>query len=653
MLRRIAADLRIRTKLLLMLLVPLGFLATFRTAAVLDRARAASEMGDLRTLVNVCVNISAAVHETQRERGATGVFLGKGRDFAPELQEQRARTDAKITLLRFYVAAQKFQPLQFGTDFAADFATAMTKLDAIYAHRRAVDAGEVSGNQGIAYFTELDASFLKAIGHAARVVTDPTVSRSVAAYENFLQAKEKTGIERATMTVAFGEDRLAATSVPKFFAAIAAQDLYMDHFVALATPAQRALLAEKLTGHVTDETRRMRQIAIERASTGGFGVDSAYWYKMMTAKIDSMKDVEDVLSANLLAEAREKEGGATWALTMNVVLMALILLITCGAGYAISRGITEPLSRAVAAAERIAAGDLSSEIDPGAREETGQLLASMRTMTDKLTALLAEVGATANEIGSLAGGLASTSLTLSQGTSEQATGVKETAVSLQEMSATVAQTSKNCGRMEQVAVQGARDADQSAKTVKDAVEAMKSVAAKVTLIEEIASRTNLLAINATIEAAGAGEHGKGFAIVAMEIRKLAERSTASAREIRELMSASVGVADRSGQMLVRLVPSIQTTAGLVQDVNVATKEQASGIAQIHQALSQIDGATRQSATAARDMAAAADQLSQRVGRLRHLLGLFTLRKADAPRPEGTAHTSTARRASLRPAQAPA
>ncbi|MGH7438273.1 MAG: methyl-accepting chemotaxis protein, partial [Polyangiaceae bacterium] len=580
MLRRLAADLRIRTKLVLMLLVPLGLLATFRTAALMDSARSASEMSDLRTLVNVCVNISAVIHETQRERGATGVFLGKGKEFASELQAQRLRSDAKTALLHAYLGGQRFEPAQFGPEFAADFATAMTKLDALQAHRRAVDAGEVSGNQGIAFYTELEATFLKAIGHVALVVTDPVVSRRVAAYEDFLQAKEKTGIERAVMTVAFGEDRLATAAVPRFFGAIAAQDLYMELFVALATPPQRALLAEKLSGRVADETRRMRQVGIERASTGGFAVDAAYWYEMMTAKIDALKDVEDVLSADLLAGAREKEGAATWALTTNVVLMALMLLITCGAGYLISRSITGPLSRAVAAAERIASGDLSAEIEPGAREETGQLLASMKTMSQKLTALLAEVGAGASEIGALAGGLAATSRTLSQGTSEQATGVKETAVSLQEMSATVAQTSKNCGRMEQVAVQGARDADQSARTVRDTVEAMKSVAAKVALIEEIASRTNLLAINATIEAAGAGEHGKGFAVVAMEIRKLAERSTSSAREIKEVMSASVGLAERSGQMLVRLVPSIQTTAGLVQDVTVATREQASGIAQI-------------------------------------------------------------------------
>lgn len=630
MLSRFAADLRIRTKLVLMLLVPLGFLIAFRTAAIAEKSRLAGEMGELRTLANLSVSISALVHETQRERGATGVFLGKGKSFATALQAQRLRTDARMAALN--ETRRTFDANGFGADFATHFAAGMTKLDALYPHRRAVDAGEVSGNQGIDFFTDLNALLLKIIGHISQVSTDATMAKHVAAYEDFLQGKEKAGIERATMTVAFGQDKLAASALPKFFAAVATQDLYMDLFRSLATPQQKALLAEKTKGHVTDETLRMRQIAFEHASTGQFGVDAAYWYEMMTAKIDNLKQVEDALSADLIGQARTLEERAKLALTMNIFLMIAVLSASVVIAFLISRSVTRPLSRAVIVAEKIAAGDLSMRIEPGARDEAGQLLGSMKSMSEKLTSLLGEVGAGADEISSLAENVAATSHTLSKGTNEQAAGVKETAVSLKEMNATVSLTSKNCGRMEQVALQGAKEADQSARAVKDAVEAMRSIASKIALIEEIASRTNLLAINATIEAAGAGVHGKGFAVVAMEVRKLAERSTVSAREIRELTSASLGVSERSGQMLMRLVPSIQTTAGLVQDVTMASKEQASGIAQIHQALAQIDGVTRQSVAAAKDMSTAAEQLARRVGRLRQLVGFFTLAQEDSAHP---------------------
>jgi methyl-accepting chemotaxis protein len=163
---------------------------------------------------------------------------------------------------------------------------------------------------------------------------------------------------------------------------------------------------------------------------------------------------------------------------------------------------------------------------------------------------------------------------------------------------------------------------------------MKGIASKIAIIEEIASRTNLLAINATIQATGAGENGMGFGVIALEVRKLAERSTLSAREIRELTSSGLGVAERSGQMLMRLVPSIQATAGLVQEVTVASREQATGIEQIQQAMSQIDTVTRESARAASEMSSASGRLSQRASRLRELMAFFTLAKSDSSRPIG-------------------
>ncbi len=155
---------------------------------------------------------------------------------------------------------------------------------------------------------------------------------------------------------------------------------------------------------------------------------------------------------------------------------------------------------------------------------------------------------------------------MSQGTSEQAASVEETTSSLEEMSASINQNAENSKLMEQMSSKGAADAESSGQVVNQTVSAMKPIAEKISFIEEIAYQTNLLALNAAIEAARAGEHGKGFAVVASEVRKLAERSQGSAKEIGGLASASVQVAERSGKLLDELVPAIRKTAEMVQEV---------------------------------------------------------------------------------------
>jgi methyl-accepting chemotaxis protein len=548
----------------------------------------------------------------------------------------------KIAALRD--SLRTFDVGHFGSAFAAKTASAMAKLDSLQEHRRSVDARQIQGAEAIAFYTELNALLFRVIDQVSQVSADGDVTRRIAAYEHFLQAKERTGIEAVVGAVAFGQDKFAPGAFQTFMSSIVEEGLYRSLFLSLATPHQGTLYARELdnahvpaepvkAGLVNEQTSRMRATAFERAATGEFGIDSAYWLAMMSAKIDALKIVEDALSRELLAKAGASEHQASLALTVNLLVMLLVVLASVVMVLLIPRSITRPLARAVTVAKSIATGDLSMHIETTARDETGQLLVAMRTMTERLTDLLREVGVGAGELSSLAARVAGTSVTLSRGTSEQATSVKEAAVSLQEMTATVSVTAKNCGRMEQAALAGSRDADQAARTVKDTVEAMKSIASKVGLIEEIASRTNLLAINATIEAAGAGEYGRGFAVVAMEVRKLAERSTVSAREIRELMSSSLGIAARSGEMLMRLVPSIQTTAGLVQEVTVASKEQAIGIAQIQQAMTQLDGVTRDSAAAANAMSTAADQLSQRASGLRALMAFFRLAQNGSTPPQ--------------------
>jgi methyl-accepting chemotaxis protein len=254
----------------------------------------------------------------------------------------------------------------------------------------------------------------------------------------------------------------------------------------------------------------------------------------------------------------------------------------------------------------------------------------MKDMVSKLAHIIAEVQAASAGLAGAAGQVSATSQglagssqvvstssqavsnssqILSAGTSEQAASIEETTASLEQMKTSIASNADNARQCEGMATKGAGDAAESGSVVSQTVDAMKSIAGKISIIDEIAYQTNLLALNAAIEAARAGEHGRGFAVVATEVRKLAERSQQASGEIGELASKSVTVAERSGHLLIELVPTIKKTAALVQEVAAGSQEQASGVSQINQAMAAVDQVTQRNAAAAEELAAGAEQLS--------------------------------------------
>jgi methyl-accepting chemotaxis protein len=173
-----------------------------------------------------------------------------------------------------------------------------------------------------------------------------------------------------------------------------------------------------------------------------------------------------------------------------------------------------------------------------------------------------------------------------------------------------------------MAKEGARNAEQSGKAVQETVAAMKSIAERISIIEEIAYQTNLLALNAAIEAARAGEHGKGFAVVAAEVRKLAERAQKAAKEIGAMAGTSVRVAEECGQLIVKLVPSIQKTADLVQEVAAASAEQSTGVGQVSKAMGNVDMVTQRNASAAEELSSTAEEMASQAESLQQLMAYF-------------------------------
>jgi methyl-accepting chemotaxis protein len=230
---------------------------------------------------------------------------------------------------------------------------------------------------------------------------------------------------------------------------------------------------------------------------------------------------------------------------------------------------------------------------------------------------------------------------LSESSARQASQAEEISSSMEQMDSNVQATTENAQRTESIAGSVAQEAGRSGKTVKQTVSAMRNIAEKITVIEQIARNTNLLALNAAIEAARAGDHGKGFAVVASEVRKLAERSQTAAAEINELAGESVRIAEEAGSDIEAVVPEIQKTSELIQEISVASKEQRAGTRQVSTAVGELDHTIQRNAAQAEQMAGMARSLSEQASRLKDSVAFFTLEATSVSTPSEEHDTSPA------------
>lgn len=277
-----------------------------------------------------------------------------------------------------------------------------------------------------------------------------------------------------------------------------------------------------------------------------------------------------------------------------------------------------------ASIKRVAEGDLTQKMEGEYHGVFAQLQSDMNQMTTQLVSTISDVISASEALTAAAGQVSTTSQSLSQSASEQAASVEETTASLQEMGSSVQQNSDNATVTDGMASKASKEAVEGGEAVTRTVQAMKSIATKISIIDDIAYQTNLLALNAAIEAARAGEHGKGFAVVAAEVRKLAERSQVAAQEIGQLAGSSVNLAEQAGSLLNQMVPSINKTSELVQEIAAASGEQTQSVSQINQAMDQLNTATQQNASASEELSATAEELSAQAGQLREMMSFFQL-----------------------------
>lgn len=291
------------------------------------------------------------------------------------------------------------------------------------------------------------------------------------------------------------------------------------------------------------------------------------------------------------------------------------------------RVLVQPINRLVQAVNELHAGDgdFTRRLSRSGDDELGDLADAFNQFIAKQQGVLIEVVNTINHLTDGIAQILDSVASVSDSSNDQATSVEETSAALEEMSVTIAQNTDNARTTERIATQSADIARAGGDVVNQAVIEMKKIAAKILLIDEIAHTTNLLALNAEIEAARANEHGRGFAVVATEVRKLAERSKQTASEITDLASKVARVAEEAGEILGKIVPQVVQTSELVREIYNASEEQQGGVEQINMAVAQIESSTRHSAETSESLSHAVIQINYKIQQLRDQAMFFKLK----------------------------